>query len=193
MGADETTQKIAEYSRILSQLLCDVIEHNYLAEQEKYLLSQTQFTILKILFISGPYTVSEIADILHVSRAAASKNIDKLVRSKLVKRKITREDRRTMEISLTDEGSQFVKKYESIRLEKQQAALAHFNTHERNNFLQLLQTYVQSCVEQEKNIDLICLQCNGLIGKDCTLAGAEDRCQFYYRINKKYLTIEEED
>ena len=70
MGADETTQKIAEYSRILSQLLCDVIEHNYLAEQKKYLLSQTQFTILKILFISGPYTVSEIADAAGLSSSA---------------------------------------------------------------------------------------------------------------------------
>ena len=119
MGADETTRKISEYSRILSQLLCDVIEQNYLIEHAHGILTKTQFTILKILSISGTYTVSEIADILHISRAAASKNIDKLVRTRFVKRKITREDRRTMEISLTESGRTFVLGYEKVRLRKQ--------------------------------------------------------------------------
>jgi DNA-binding MarR family transcriptional regulator len=193
MGADETTRQISEYSRILSQLLCDVIEHNYLTEHANGVLTKTQFTILKILSISGTYTVSEIADILHISRAAASKNIDKLVRTKKVKRKITREDRRTMEISLTESGRLFVADYERVRLQKQDTALSKFSNKEKEKFLELIREYVKNSVSQEKNVDLICLQCNGVIEEGCSLASKEDICRFYYKINKKHITIEEED
>jgi len=190
---NNTTRQIAEYSRILSQLLCDIIEHNYLTEQGSGLLSKTQFAILKILSISGPYTVSEIADILHISRPAASKNVDKLVRSKMVKRKTTEEDRRTMDVSLTDKGNTFVQKYEKIRIDKQHTALSHFSDAEKLKFLQLMREYVKNCVSQEKDINLICLQCNGVIEEGCSLANGDDRCRSFFRINRKYTTIEEED
>lgn len=189
----EITRQIAEYSRILSQLLYDVIENNYLSEHASGYLSKTQFTILKILSVSGPYTVSEIADILHISRAAASKNIEKLVRTKLVRRKIIREDRRTMEVSLAESGASFVNDYEKARIKKQQTALSHFSKDEKLKFLELLREYVKNCVQQEKNIDIICLQCNGIIKEDCSLTDEEDRCRSYFRINRKYTTIEEED
>ena len=151
METNETTRKIAEYTRILSQLLSEVIEHNYLAEYAPGMLSKTQFTILKILSISGPYTVSEIADILHISRAAASKNIEKLVRTKLVKRKSIQEDRRTMEVSLIASGQTIVAKYEKVRMKKQRKALAHFSESDKINFLNLLSEYVKNCVLQEKH------------------------------------------
>lgn len=184
MTADETTRQIAEYSRILSQLLADVIEQNYLTENANGVLNKTQFSILKILSISGTYTVSELADILLISRAAASKNIDKLVHSKFVKRKTTRKDRRTVEISLTESGRDFVLDYEKLRLQKQNAALSKFSNHEKEKFLELIREYVGNCVKQEVNIDLICLQCNIKIEKGCSLAEDENRCRFYYRIVK---------
>jgi DNA-binding MarR family transcriptional regulator len=184
MGADETTRQISEYSRILSQLLADVIEQNYLTEYDNGVLNKTQFTILKILSISGTYTVSEIADILLISRAAASKNIDKLVNAKYVTRKTTPKDRRSMEISLIAKGSKFVSEYEKFRLEKQSVALSNFTNKEKEDFLNLIRKYVQNCVKQEVNIDLICLQCNIMIEKGCALSKGEERCRFYYRIVK---------
>ncbi len=191
--AEETTRQIAEYSRILSQLLSDVLEQNYLTEHVKGLLSKTQFTILKILSVSGHFTVSEIADILNISRAAASKNIDKLVRSKLVNRKITVEDRRATEVTLTDRGHSIVANYEKVRLDKQSRALAHFSDKEKTKFLELLRLFVQNCVLQEKNIDLICLQCNGAIGSECSFPADEQRCRFYNKIYNKNTTNKEED
>ena len=191
--AEGTTRQIAEYSRILSQLLSDVLEQNFLKEHAKGSLSKTQFTILKILPVSGHFTVSEIADILNISRAAASKDIDKLVRSKLVNRKITLKDRRAMEVTLTGQGHSIVANYEKVRLDKQNHALAHFTGEEKNRFLELLKVFVQNCVLQEKNIDLICLQCNGAIGSECSFPADEQRCRFYNKIYNKNTTNEEED
>ena len=190
---EETTRQIAEYSRILSQLLSDVLEQNFLTEHAKGLLSKTQFTILKILSVSGHFKVSEIAHILNISCAAASKNIDKLVRINLVNRNITLEDRRAMEITLTDQGHSIVANYEKMRLDKQKHALSHFTYEEKTRFLELLRVFVQNCVLQEKNIDLICLQCNGAIGSECSFPADEQRCRYYYKIYNKNTTNEEED
>jgi DNA-binding MarR family transcriptional regulator len=191
--ANESTRQIAEYSRILSQLLSEVSEQNFLTDHTKGLLSKTQFTILKILSVSGPYTVSSIANILLISRAAASKNIDKLVRQKLVNRKITLEDRRVMEVTLTDKGLAIIKKYEKVRFEKQNAALAQFKEKDKSRFLSLLRSYVQNCVAQEKNIDFICLQCNGVIGEQCSFAKNNQRCHSFYKIKHINSTNKEED
>ena len=70
-------QMISEYSRMLSQLLCDVMEHNYLMNETSYQLTKTQFSILKILNTSGSFLGSELSKILNISRPAISKNIDK--------------------------------------------------------------------------------------------------------------------
>ena len=42
---NETAHDIAEYSRILTQMLSDVIEHNYLVDLPAYQLTKTQFSI----------------------------------------------------------------------------------------------------------------------------------------------------
>ncbi len=191
--ANQSTRQIAEYSRILSQLLSEVSEQNFLTEHTKGLLSKTQFTILKILSVSGHYTVSEIADILLISRAAASKNIEKLVQLKFVNRKITLEDRRAMEVTLTEKGRSIIEKYETVRFQKQDHALSPFSDDDKSRFLSLLREYVQNCMAQEKNIDLICLQCNGVIGDKCSLGSDRQRCRFYYKIRNKITTNEEED
>ena len=89
-----------------------------------------------------------------------------------------------MEISLTDCGNKFVSEYEKIRLEKQQAALSNFSPQDKAKFLELIREYVKNCVMQETNIDLICLQCNIMIEKGCSLDNDEERCRLYYKIVK---------
>jgi len=176
---NETAHDIAEYSRILTQMLSDVIEHNYLVDLPAYQLTKTQFSILKILNVSGPYLVSEIADIMQISRAAASKNVDKLVNYKLVSRKIIARDRRTASISLLKAGERIVYDYEHLRAKKQNAALNDFSVNEQKQLAKLLGKYVRHCLDQEDEINLICLQCNGTIAKNCKLSNHKDRCRFF--------------
>ncbi|HGY54258.1 MAG TPA: MarR family transcriptional regulator [Caldithrix abyssi] len=185
---DHYSRTIAEYSRILSQMLCEVIEHNYLIKQVPLPINKTQFSILKILKISGPYLVSEIADILQISRAAASKNVDKLVHFKLVKRRIIAKDRRTTQVSLLKMGERIVEEYENVRELKQNAALSRFTEKEQKQLAELLGKYVRECLQQEQEIDLICLQCNGSIRNECELSEHRDRCRFYYQMERKTET-----
>jgi len=166
-------------------MLCEVIEHNYLLKKVPIPINKTQFSILKILKISGPYLVSEIANILQISRAAASKNVDKLVHYRLVKRKIIAQDRRTTQVLLLKPGEQIVDEYDRLREMKQNAALARFSENEQKQLADLLGKYVRECLQQEEDIDLICLQCNGSIRDKCELSEHRERCRFYYQAERK--------
>jgi DNA-binding MarR family transcriptional regulator len=184
---DQTTRQIAEYGRLLSQVFYDVIEAEFLAKVESGQLTKTQFTILKILSVSETSTVSEIADILRISRAAASKNVEKLVQSRLIKRNIIKADRRVARISLSEKSKSLIEKYEHVFFSKQDSALAKFSVADKSRLLNLLSKYVLNCLEQENNIDLICLQCKNSIRNDCKSNNGFENCRFYSKITNQNI------
>ena len=178
-------QLISEYSRILSQLLCDVMEQNYLINKVPHQLTKTQFSILKILNTSGSFLGSELARVIGISRPAVSKNIDKLVKYKLVSRKILKKDRRTTEISLLKAGRELVQNYEKIRQDKQKKALEILTEKEQQLLAKLLSKYVRNCMFGEEMLDVICLQCNEAILDECMLINQENNCKFIHKIEAK--------
>jgi len=62
------------------------------------------FQVLQILLEQGTSTVSEIANILCVSRPNMTPLIDKLIKDGLVSRSSDAKDRRIINISITEEG-----------------------------------------------------------------------------------------
>ena len=187
MMVKQTTRQIAEYSRLLSQILYDVIEVNFIAELESGQLTKSQFTILKILSVSETSTVSEIADILRISRAAASKNVEKLVQGRLVKRRIIKDDRRVAEISLSGKGRALMQSYESVFFEKQSKALKKFSEEDKDQLLNLLSKYVLNILQQEKDIDLICMLCKESFINGCNLGKNINKCRFYFKLTNQNI------
>lgn len=178
---NKTTLHIAEYSRILSQIVNDLFENSFLKEHSPDHLSKTQLSILRILSVAGTHAVSELAEILHISRAAASKNVEKLVKKKLVNRRIIEEDRRIVEISLLPPGGAIIDSYEKLRLKKQKDALERFTPKEKVQFAELLGKYVRHCLNNEKNVEAICMQCKGNISDDCSLNEFNEKCRYYIK------------
>jgi DNA-binding MarR family transcriptional regulator len=177
----KTTLHIAEYSQILSQIISELFLNTFLKEYGPEHLSKTQFSTLRILSVAGTHAVSEIADILHISRAAASKNVEKLVRQKLVIRKYIEEDRRIVQVSLTLAGSALVNDYEQMSLKKQNEALTQFTENERKVFSELLGKYVRNCLLNETNVEAICMQCKGNLGEECTISEFNQNCRHYLK------------
>jgi len=181
---NKSTIYIAEYSQILSQIVNELFENTFLKEYSPEHLSKTQFSILRILSVAGTQTVSELANILHISRAAASKNVDKLVKAKLVIRRVIEEDRRIVEVSLLPASEKIVESYEKLRLAKQNEALEHFSLKEREKFAELLGKYVRHCLYNEKNVEAICMQCKGNISDDCSISEFNQNCRYYLKNNQ---------
>ena len=175
---ENEARKIVEHGQMLSLLLTDVMEQDYLQKTTPSQLTRNQFSMLKILNLSGPFVGSELAAILNISRPAISKNIKKLVKLKLISRKSDRIDKRSVKITPTPAGRNMVNSYDKIRLEKQDRTLDWLSEGEQKQLSILLGKYVQHSLLQEDKTDLICLQCSGLIADNCLLAKYENNCRF---------------
>lgn len=71
-------------------------------------LTGGQLGVLEALLHLGPMVQSNLADKLLTSRSNLTTLIDNLERDGLVRRERSQEDRRQVEVSLTDEGREFI-------------------------------------------------------------------------------------
>lgn len=67
-------------------------------------LTAPQFRLLVVLREAQPASLSQAAELLHLSRAAASRLVDGLARQGLVERRPSNQDRRRVELRLTEAG-----------------------------------------------------------------------------------------
>ena len=179
MRISSNTRIIAENVHILSQVVSNICEKRYLDNVAPTFLTDTQFSILRILNSSGPLTVSKLAELLLISKPATSKNIDILFRNKLINREIIESDRRATLVTILNKGKEIVQNYDELRMNQQCNVLNHFDENERNEFARLLEKYILHCISDEDfNTEIICLQCNGKLGGECAVSKHEGHCHF---------------
>ncbi len=147
-------------------------------------LSPSQVSILKILYNYGPLSGSQFADILEISRAAASKSIDRLYELKLVNRRVNPSDRRASIISLSVQGSELIDRYYRTRNNYMKNILTSFTDEELDMLKQLLDKYIQNSVMKSKDVELVCMVCNGTYGSDCGLNVSHNgQCEYLMKQN----------
>jgi len=133
---------------------------------------------LRVLYSVGALTMGEVATQLNVTRPATSKLIERLVQAGLVTRESVLTDRRSSLVSLTDRGKEVVKAYYNRRRKKQAQILATFTSAEREALFKTIRRYIQTCISFEKNLEVICLQCDGSFGSDCLIKEHVGNCVF---------------
>lgn len=80
-----------------------------------YNLSARQMAIMLNIYVTqGPHTVKSLADTLQISKAAVSRALDTLSGMDLIRRKTDDEDRRSVNIQRTVNGSVFLSDYAEI-------------------------------------------------------------------------------
>jgi DNA-binding MarR family transcriptional regulator len=104
MDDPELTQLLLDWSTIFVRLAM----HDFNRFARGSGLSLAQMSVLMHLHYSGPREVMEFADLMQVSPAGASQMIERLVRSGLVQRIESRDDRRVRKVHLTEQGRQVV-------------------------------------------------------------------------------------
>lgn len=175
-------QQIAENLHILSHIVRDVCEKKYLENSAPSFITNTQFTILRILSNTDSITVTELAELLQVSKPAASKNVDILFRNKLVNRVILETDRRTTSLSLRPKGKKIVQNYDLLRLNQQCNVLDNFSEEEQVQFVSLIEKYILQCIaDQSFDLEVLCLQCSGRLGEQCSVGKHAGNCHFKVR------------
>ena len=167
---------LRENIRITAQVITEVCQRNTRKHVCDPPLSRNQYYLLNILATSGHFLISDLARILDIIPAAASKNIDRLEQMKLVERRAMPEDRRSMEVCLLPTGRAIVEEFDRITAEKQVPLMAQFTHEEKEVLLDLLKRIVKYTVNENQNTELICLQCGGACGDTCAVDDGTGPC-----------------
>ena len=172
----ETDGILRENIRIMAQVITEVCQRSTRKQVCSAPLSRNQYYILKILATSGEFLISDLARILDISPAAASKNIDRLEQMEFVQRRPRPADRRSLEVFLLTEGQKIVSEFDRVTAEKQVALMEQFSEDEKVMLLGLLKRVVKYTVAEDHKTELICLQCGGACGPECVVEGGLGPC-----------------
>ena len=103
-------------------------------------ISPPHFRIMKLLDDTGMLHVAEIGEKLHIARPQMTHLIDRLVDLKIVEREINAEDRRMLNIRLTDKGKSIIKEHDRRFIEATRETLAGITDEELRQLSAALQT-----------------------------------------------------
>lgn len=98
------------------------------------LIPINQFSVLKLLETEKSLTMSEIGEHLHLVKQQMTPLIDKLVRMGYVKRQDRPNDRRFIDIILTEEGLRFIKECDDRMRFRIECSLSTLSEEELNAF-----------------------------------------------------------
>lgn len=116
MGESPVSQLLGSAQVLLS--VTGVMDEKLRAGSVGDQVSPSQLKVLKLVCRAGTLTVGQVATFLGVSDAAASKNIDRMVRRLYLRRAEGRSDRRSSEVRLTRAGCKVLGDYESAKARK---------------------------------------------------------------------------
>ncbi len=105
-------------------------------------LKPGEFTVLWVIGLNPDRRQGEIAQILNIKPAHMTKLVQRMFEAGFVSREIPREDRRSVRLSLTDAGRQFVDRHKADFLEFHRFERAGLDDREFGQFVTLLQNFI---------------------------------------------------
>ena len=175
-------------TRVFSKAVSSVVEEEVLLVSGDERLTSSQATILRIIQHAGSHSLSELAALLDISAAAASKSVDRLVRRSLLGRRDAKSDRRLTELTLTLLGREVLKRYESLKIDMLARTFRQFAPEELRTAARLLERLSAALLSSSAKAEEICLQCY-MHGDTCSVRKTKlpDHCKSLRRRMKAPL------
>lgn len=175
--------RLLRNSHIFASAVRDVLERKFLKDTSHLPLTLSQFHLLKLMSINGQHQVSEVAEFLGVSPAAASKNIDKLEGLGLVVRTPSEGDRRATLLSVSPKGRRLVSAYEELKAERLHPVLDNFKPKEIEELSRLLERFSVEVFKLEEaegseSGNRYCLRCAAYLESDCPVGELRGGCPY---------------
>ncbi len=170
-GTAELIETFLGSTQVFSRALTNVLEEEALHEAAEAQLTSTQVAALRLIDQSDCKTLSDLAALLDVSNAAASKMVDRLDRRGLIVRRQGKEDRRETELSLTDLGRRLLERYENLKTDMLARTFREFPPEELRRTASLLARLSATILNQSRKPDETCLQCYMYAREKCVAKG----------------------
>ena len=184
LNAPATVQEFMGSAHLFVSLAHEAIERGALREVAGMRLTLQQLTLLMWIERNDRWRVGNVAGIFHVSTAAASKMVDRLVRHKLLRRHRATADRRVAELSLTERSRRLLAAYRAARNRRLAKVLPWIAPAELENAVETLDHSSARLFEELADGQRLCLRC-GLYPRDhCRLRELVGENCFYQRPEK---------
>ena len=169
--------RLLHYSHLFASVVRGTLEDRCLRQVTQLRLTIQQVNLLRLIDHSGTHHVGEMANLLGVSQPAASKNVDKLVRMKLVVRQVQESDRRATALYLTEEGRDLIHRYEKLKEQKLRQALGGLGPREMDALTEGLET-VSYLILKGESSQGICNRCSAYYTDYCPLRSLAISCSY---------------
>ena len=144
------------------------------ATDEQLVMSQVKL----LLLIARPgqrFKVTDVADFMGVTNAAASRAIDRLVQRGLIDRTVSPEDRRAVDLSLTPASRKLLDRFTEIRNRELLRVLGDFPEEKLELATELLDELSVRLAELETEEEERCLRCGVHFRNGCVMRDVLDR------------------
>jgi len=148
-------------------------------------LSFSQLKLLKLVSVTEGYTISDVASFLNVSNAAASKAADRLVRRGLIERNEGIEDRRVVQLSLSEEGRCLLDRFEARTIAALNEIFQPFDREQLEQATAMLDDFSIALVAHEGDVEgSACFRC-GIYFRDRCLLRERGQSGCYFDLHKR--------
>lgn len=175
----ELIRQVMGASHIFCTSVNELLERT-LSESTAEQLAMSQVKLL--LLISRPgqrFKVTDVAEFLGVTNAAASRAIDRLVQRGLVNRTISREDRRAVDLALTPAAEKLLERFTEVRNRELLRLLGQHPPEKLERAAELLDELSVLLLDPETHPDERCLRCGvhfragcvvrDVLGRECVV------------------------
>jgi DNA-binding MarR family transcriptional regulator len=173
-------QEVMGASHVFCSAVSELLERTLQqASEEQLAMSQVKL----LLLIARPgqrYKVTDVADFLGVTNAAASRSIDRLVQRGLVDRTISVDDRRAVDLALTPESEALLERFTELRNAELLALLGKHPAEKLQRAAELLDELTILLLDLDSHGNERCLRCGihfrencvvrDVLGRECTVS-----------------------
>jgi len=132
---DQQSAQLVGYMEVLTQRMA--LEKRPVCEPHMD-CSREEFRALTVLGFTGSVTMTHLAEALRVPLSTATRTIDRLVEKNLVFRSRSEQDRRTVQVEMSESGKKIQEGFRSQLQSMARSWLASLSRGEREIFLELM-------------------------------------------------------
>lgn len=168
-------QQVMGASHVFCTTVNEMLERA-LSESSDGQLVLSQVKLLLLIARPGQqFKVTDVAEFMGVTNAAASRAIDRLVQRGLIDRSVSKEDRRAVELSLTKESRALLKQFKEVRNRELLRVLGDFPPEKLRAAASLLDELSVRMAELETEEQKRCLRCGVHFREGCVMRDVLDR------------------
>lgn len=177
-SSTSSVDQMAKAMLVLARTIDYVLETRAVDVATDKPLSNSKVQVLRLLAQRAGQTSSQVARYLGVSKPAVSQIIDAMVRSKLVTRKTSKNDRREVNLSLTDKGKNINKRVRQQQRQYIRTAMRDINGAMTSRWINTLGDIAIALGKADQAFQDHCMQCGGHEDGTCVLVDDDAKCHF---------------